>query len=439
VTKPLNSDKTNVSEDADPISPIGSTSNNQNKHVEEKEACENTNPTVNPTEKKSLEVKTGQENILKKPDKILPCPRCNSMDTKFCYYNNYNVNQPRHFCKNCQRYWTTGGTMRNVPVGAGRRKNKHPSSQYRHIMMSSEAMLHQQGIPLMGPTQVIGADTGIPLMGPTQVIGADTDIPLMGPTQVIAGRTSIPSHITAISSDGAYINSGTGTVLKFGSDVPLCESMTTVLNIEEERKSADPVTHEQPCASSIVVENRSEVCAAMSEKNPSNGFSDGGCILPIPCYPGSALMYPWGPAIPLPIVPASFWGWPGGPSPWNMAWTAFTNGAVLPSLPLSNSSSGNRSPTLGKHSREPASQSDESLEKMEKKNLWAPKTLRIVDPDEAAKSSIWATLGIKPDDGSIFKSFGAKAKNECQVTDSGPVLCANPAALSRSRLFQERT
>jgi Dof domain, zinc finger len=24
----------------------------------------------------------------------------------------------------CQRYWTAGGTLRNVPVGAGRRKNK---------------------------------------------------------------------------------------------------------------------------------------------------------------------------------------------------------------------------------------------------------------------------------------------------------------------------
>ncbi|GFP90373.1 cyclic dof factor 2 [Phtheirospermum japonicum] len=61
-----------------------------------------------------------QDKTLKKPDKIIPCPRCNSMDTKFCYFNNYNVNQPRHFCRNCQRYWTAGGTIRNVPVGAGR-------------------------------------------------------------------------------------------------------------------------------------------------------------------------------------------------------------------------------------------------------------------------------------------------------------------------------
>ncbi|KAM0875831.1 hypothetical protein ACQ4PT_036553 [Festuca glaucescens] len=54
----------------------------------------------------------------------LPCPRCRSRETKFCYFNNYNVNQPRHFCKACHRYWTAGGALRNVPVGAGRRKNR---------------------------------------------------------------------------------------------------------------------------------------------------------------------------------------------------------------------------------------------------------------------------------------------------------------------------
>ncbi|WOL17050.1 hypothetical protein Cni_G25839 [Canna indica] len=54
----------------------------------------------------------------------LPCPRCASTETKFCYFNNYNVNQPRHFCRSCHRYWTAGGALRNVPVGAGRRKGR---------------------------------------------------------------------------------------------------------------------------------------------------------------------------------------------------------------------------------------------------------------------------------------------------------------------------
>ncbi|MED6132084.1 hypothetical protein PIB30_015871 [Stylosanthes scabra] len=61
----------------------------------------------------------------------LKCPRCDSPNTKFCYYNNYSLTQPRHFCKTCRRYWTKGGALRNVPIGGGCRKNrkgKPPSS-----------------------------------------------------------------------------------------------------------------------------------------------------------------------------------------------------------------------------------------------------------------------------------------------------------------------
>ncbi|KAL6553130.1 hypothetical protein OROGR_006972 [Orobanche gracilis] len=54
----------------------------------------------------------------------LRCPRCDSPNTKFCYYNNYNLTQPRHFCKTCRRYWTKGGALRNVPIGGGCRRNK---------------------------------------------------------------------------------------------------------------------------------------------------------------------------------------------------------------------------------------------------------------------------------------------------------------------------
>ncbi|XP_071690641.1 uncharacterized protein [Rutidosis leptorrhynchoides] len=59
----------------------------------------------------------------------LKCPRCESNNTKFCYYNNYNLSQPRHFCKNCRRYWTKGGTLRNIPIGGStRKKNTKRSS-----------------------------------------------------------------------------------------------------------------------------------------------------------------------------------------------------------------------------------------------------------------------------------------------------------------------
>ncbi|CAH2048390.1 unnamed protein product [Thlaspi arvense] len=61
-------------------------------------------------------------------DQALNCPRCNSLNTKFCYYNNYSLTQPRYFCKDCRRYWTEGGSLRNIPIGGGIRKNKRSSS-----------------------------------------------------------------------------------------------------------------------------------------------------------------------------------------------------------------------------------------------------------------------------------------------------------------------
>ncbi|XP_050365218.1 dof zinc finger protein DOF1.2 [Argentina anserina] len=56
------------------------------------------------------------------------CPRCASSNTKFCYYNNYSLSQPRYFCKGCRRYWTKGGSLRNVPVGGGCRKTRRGRS-----------------------------------------------------------------------------------------------------------------------------------------------------------------------------------------------------------------------------------------------------------------------------------------------------------------------
>ncbi|MBA0704958.1 hypothetical protein Golax_017179, partial [Gossypium laxum] len=58
------------------------------------------------------------------PEVALKCPRCESTNTKFCYFNNYSLTQPRHLCKTCKRYWTRGGALRNVPVGGGCRRNK---------------------------------------------------------------------------------------------------------------------------------------------------------------------------------------------------------------------------------------------------------------------------------------------------------------------------
>ncbi|XP_022849652.1 dof zinc finger protein DOF4.6-like [Olea europaea var. sylvestris] len=78
---------------------------------------------TNTCSKPSLERKRPQK------DQALNCPRCKSTNTKFCYYNNYSLSQPRYFCKTCRRYWTEGGSLRNIPVGGSPRKNKRSSSK----------------------------------------------------------------------------------------------------------------------------------------------------------------------------------------------------------------------------------------------------------------------------------------------------------------------
>uniref|UniRef100_A0A0D9UZC0 Dof-type domain-containing protein n=1 Tax=Leersia perrieri TaxID=77586 RepID=A0A0D9UZC0_9ORYZ len=389
---------------------------------------------------------SGQDKVLKKPDKILPCPRCNSMDTKFCYYNNYNVNQPRHFCKNCQRYWTAGGTMRNVPVGAGRRKSKSSSLHYRHLLMAPDCMM-----------------------------GSRMDISKSVHPEAFASAPSTP--IQPIGRNE--------TVLKFGPEVPLCESMASVLNIKEQNVTnagAVPTGEnrdDNSCASSITLCNLLPENAVHVDKNGAPVYCNG--VGPVPqYYLGAPFMYPWNigwnnvpmmmpgksmsesasppescstssapwmnspmmpasrlsaPAFPYPLVPPALWGclssWPA--TTWNIPWVR-TDGCISPSSSSNSSCSGNGSP-LGKHSRDSVPLKEEK----EEKSLWVPKTLRIDDPDEAAKSSIWATLGIKPGDPAIFKPFQFKGESKDQTSDSRPAraLQANPAALSRSQSFQE--
>ncbi|KAK6123315.1 hypothetical protein DH2020_042945 [Rehmannia glutinosa] len=317
------------------------------------------------TENERTDSTNDQAKTLKKPDKIVPCPRCNSMDTKFCYYNNYNVNQPRHFCKSCQRYWTNGGTMRNVPVGAGRRKNKNSASHCRHITISEA--LHENGL--------------------------------------IRHMKFNPN----------------GTVLSFGPDSPLCESMASGLNLAEKRAS-----------NGVTTSNLSTVGGKNALQN-MNGFQ-------IPqVYPWP---YTWNSSIPVPAIYP-----PGYPMPYY--YTAPVWHYSVPNSPNANQNAMCPGPSpsspLGKHSRNGELLRTNILEVRESENsecsIVVPKTLRIDDPDEAAKSSIWSTLGIKYDSirrEGLLKALQPKGYEKKSMVTNSPLLQANPAALSRSMSFRER-
>jgi len=93
------------------------------------------------------------------PEAALKCPRCDSTNTKFCYFNNYSLSQPRHFCKTCRRYWTRGGALRNVPVGGGCRRNKKnkrsrsksPSTDKQQQQQQQQTLLSSSPSAIVAP------------------------------------------------------------------------------------------------------------------------------------------------------------------------------------------------------------------------------------------------------------------------------------------------
>ncbi|KAF4353515.1 hypothetical protein CsatB_008597 [Cannabis sativa] len=107
----------------------------------------------------------------------LPCPRCDSINTKFCYYNNYNLLQPRHFCKGCRRYWTHGGALRDIPVGGGTRKNtkrtRSSNSNSSSSSSSSSSMTHDHQLlpskPLLPDFSLVNTQTDSSAVSQAQV------------------------------------------------------------------------------------------------------------------------------------------------------------------------------------------------------------------------------------------------------------------------------
>lgn len=91
------------------------------------------------------------------------CPRCKSENTKFCYYNNYSVSQPRYSCKNCRRYWTHGGALRNIPIGGRSQKPKcqnidqSQSSGSEIVSFEIQQVTHQPSLYVQDNNTFVGS------------------------------------------------------------------------------------------------------------------------------------------------------------------------------------------------------------------------------------------------------------------------------------------
>lgn len=115
------------------------------------------------------------------------CPRCGCSNTKFCYYNNYSLTQPRYFCKGCRRYWTKGGSLRNVPVGGGCRKNRRGSKSLR-LSTTTEGHVHHNS----NKSTTLGSSYG----GVHSSYG----------TNVIMNNSLADSTSTSVTPDGSSID-----------------------------------------------------------------------------------------------------------------------------------------------------------------------------------------------------------------------------------------
>ncbi|KAI5059225.1 hypothetical protein GOP47_0025544 [Adiantum capillus-veneris] len=174
-------------------------------------------PPSTPAAPPASQLASGEPRRLAKaphPPHILKCPRCTSSDTKFCYYNNYSLSQPRYFCKNCKRYWTAGGVLRNVPVGGGLRKNKRSKLKFAAeaeaaaLVSRDESTQHQhhEGKP-PSPAQVASPSamgSSITTVNSSVVSGLPANfaapnlLPSHRPTVVHLPRTSSGSECSTI-------------------------------------------------------------------------------------------------------------------------------------------------------------------------------------------------------------------------------------------------
>ncbi|KAG7034360.1 Dof zinc finger protein DOF1.7, partial [Cucurbita argyrosperma subsp. argyrosperma] len=187
----------------------------------------------------------------------LRCPRCDSANTKFCYYNNYNLTQPRHFCKTCRRYWTKGGALRNVPIGGGCRKNKSAAV----VGKSAAGKMKTLSSEILGR---VGFGTGSAL-----------DHEIMSPTQILWGSPQNSHLLSILRSATQNQNPNPNNLVgsHVSNDPPATAAATaTATPFHARTMGFDPATH----ISSL------GLCSSYWRKNQSqvhpqqNGIPHGG-------------------------------------------------------------------------------------------------------------------------------------------------------------------
>uniref|UniRef100_A0A0A9G901 Dof-type domain-containing protein n=1 Tax=Arundo donax TaxID=35708 RepID=A0A0A9G901_ARUDO len=288
--------------------------------------------------------------------------------------------------------------MRNVPVGAGRRKNKNAIAASHFLQRVRAALPAGAGDPLKangGGTVLSFAHAAAP--------------PALDLAEQVGHHLTPENLLITVANAGGKPPAG-----------PCSEGSSN----RDDKK----VAGEKPA-------NGVQHPAAM------NG---GATMWPYGCA-SSPAYYSSGIAIQMYPAAPGYWGCMV-PGAWSLPWPVQSPsqaGLSSPTSAPSVSSGPDDSLTLGKHPREGDDGRCHGIGK-----VWAPKTIRIDDADEVARSSIWSLIGIKDDKkdadtgehklGTVFETKReAKTAKQAMMITSSPLLHANPVALTRSLTFQE--
>ncbi|KAI3452204.1 hypothetical protein Pfo_008869 [Paulownia fortunei] len=131
-----------------------------------------------------MEQARGETQQQQQPPTPLKCPRCNSLNTKFRYFNNHSLAQPRHYCKTCKRQWTVGGNLRNIPFGGKTRNDKQTKAS------SSRSQPPQPPLPL-GEEHLQNCQSLTPMAAM---------VPQNFDTTMIQPVTNLPAAVSPLSS-----------------------------------------------------------------------------------------------------------------------------------------------------------------------------------------------------------------------------------------------
>lgn len=437
----------------------------------------------------------------KKPDKPLPCPRCESFDTKFCYFNNYNVNQPRHFCRKCQRYWTAGGLLRNVPRGAGRRRSKY-SMTHQKLSNAKEVGCDANDMVPLDVGRLVCED-GLSASSTMLSFGQQKPLCDVMAVHSLSGQQPnmtkasfnewCPSHVRVntgldrlilehesngmrASTSISYLedtsrpatlkhdhrmSEGLGVVPHYSQEKDgNVSSSSRILNTEsnglvtQEERGENLGLHTAPWRKFDAAKDRSTSTSASHCSNiPWFNFSSMKGVTPSNFntihghYDDSAKEKPMSMASNCAKTSEGTLSAPTWLNGFPSAMWAHPPWSFMPSGPpaLDWATVYWHMPwflaALASSSstiRRPGLQAGSEAEGC----LLIPKTLRIDDPVEAAQSSIWKTLGLDKAPGSsegITKAFQCEAGTEDEEESSTPSQHSNPAALSRSLTFNETT